>query len=122
MKGMFLNCINLKNINLLSFDAKNVVNKSDMFKNYESLQNNLDLSSFDYNSVIKMKNTIEILSSDYANFDLSFKIIIIGDSDSGKSKLVAFGTKVIFEENYSPTIGFEFKTFNVRIKDKIIRL
>ena len=98
-----------------------------MFNNCESLQNNLDLSSFDYNSVIKMKSTIsinkyEILSSDYANYDLSFKIIIIGDSDSGKSKLLAFGTKDIFEENYSPTLGFEFKTFNVKIKDKAIKL
>ena len=98
-----------------------------MFNKCESLQNNLDLSSFDYNSVIKMKNKIsinkyEILSSDYANYDLSFKIIIIGDSDSGKSTLVAFGTKDIFEENYSPTLRFEFKTFNVKIKDKAIKL
>ena len=122
MKGMFFNCINLQNINLLSFDTKNVVNKRFMFKSCESLQNNLDLSSFDYNSVIKINNKIsnfgklnkyEILSSDYTKYDYSFKIIIMGDSVSGKD---------IFEDSYAQTIGFDFKTFNARIKDKTIRL
>ena len=55
----------------------------------------------------------EILSSDYTKYDYSFKIIIMGNIVSGKD---------IFEDSYDQTIGFDFKTFNVRIKDKAIRL
>ena len=64
----------------------------------------------------------EILSEDYQNFDLSFKIIVIGDSGVGKSCLTMKATKNYFENYYSPTVGFEFFTFNVKIKDKNIRL
>jgi len=64
----------------------------------------------------------EILPDDNQRHDLSFKIIVIGDSGVGKSCLTMKATKNIFENYYSPTIGFEFYTFNIRIKEKIIRL
>ena len=64
----------------------------------------------------------EILPDDTQRHDLSFKIIVIGDSGVGKSCLTMKATKNIFENYYSPTIGFEFYTFNIRIKEKIIRL
>ena len=64
----------------------------------------------------------EILPEDYPKHDLSFKLIVIGDSGVGKSCLTQKATKNIFENYYSPTIGFEFFTFNVRIKQKNIRL
>ena len=68
------------------------------------------------------KEEYEVLPEDFVNFDLSFKIILIGDSGVGKSCLTMKGTKNYFENYYSPTIGFEFFTFNVRIKDSKIRL
>ena len=68
------------------------------------------------------ENDYEILPEDYPKHDLSFKIIVIGDSGVGKSCLTMKATKNIFENYYSPTIGFEFYTFNVRIKEKNIRL
>ena len=64
----------------------------------------------------------EILPDDYTQYDLSFKIIIIGDSGVGKSSITSKGTKNIFEESYNATIGFEFFTFNLRINNKKIRL
>ena len=64
----------------------------------------------------------EILSDDNPIHDLSFKLIVIGDSGVGKSCLTMKATKNIFENDYSPTIGFEFYTFIIRIKEKIIRL
>ena len=64
----------------------------------------------------------EILPEDYSNFDLSFKIIIIGDSGVGKSCLTMKAVKNYFENYYSPTVGFEFFTFNVKLKDTKIRL
>ena len=64
----------------------------------------------------------EILPDDNQRHDLSFKIIVIGEPGVGKSCLTMKATKNIFENYYSPTIGFEFYTFNVRIKETIIRL
>ena len=64
----------------------------------------------------------EIFTEEFQNFDLSFKIIVIGDSGVGKSCLTLKGTKNYFENYYSPTVGFEFFTFNIKIKDQVIRL
>ena len=64
----------------------------------------------------------KILKEDFPNHDFNFKIIIIGDSGVGKSCLIMKATKNLFENCYSSTVGFEFYTFNVKIKDKVIRL
>ena len=71
-------------------------------------------------SIIKYK--YEILSEDYTNFDLSFKLIVIGDSGVGKSSLTNNGIKKIFNETYNATVGFEFFTFNVKMNDKVVKL
>ena len=64
----------------------------------------------------------QILSEDFPSFDLSFKIIIVGDSGVGKSCLSIKASRNFFEDFYSPTVGFEFLTFNVKVEDKNIRL
>ena len=64
----------------------------------------------------------EILPDDYKIYDLSFKIIIIGDSGVGKSCLALKGIKKTFIEFYTPTIGFEFYTFNIKIRDSVIKM
>lgn len=69
-----------------------------------------------------LKYEYEILSEDYTNFDLSFKLIVIGDSGVGKSCLTNNAVKNIFEEAYNATVGFEFFTFNVRMCEKVIKL
>ena len=56
--------------------------------------------------------TYEILTEEFTEYDLSFKIIVVGDSGVGKSCLTLRGTKNNFEESYSPTVGFEFFTFS----------
>ena len=66
--------------------------------------------------------TYEVLSEEFSEYDLSFKIIVVGDSGVGKSCLTMKGTKNHFEDCYSPTVGFEFFTFNIRINDKNIKL
>ena len=79
-------------------------------------------------------NGYEILREDYPNYDLSFKIIVIGNSGKkkylniinkigvGKSCLSIMATKHSFEKNYIATVGFEFFSFNIRIKNKVIKL
>jgi small GTP-binding protein len=64
----------------------------------------------------------QILSEDFPSFDLSFKIIIVGDSGVGKSCLSIKASRNFFEDFYSPTVGFEFLTFNVKVEDKNIKL
>ena len=65
---------------------------------------------------------VEILSQEMNEYELNFKIIIIGDSGVGKSCLSLRAIKNIFESLYSPTIGFEFLTIFIRVDDKVIKL
>lgn len=65
---------------------------------------------------------VQMLPDDYTHYDLSFKLIVIGDSGVGKSCLTLKATKNLFETSYSATVGFEFFTFNVKINDKVIKL
>ena len=64
----------------------------------------------------------EILQQNLNDYDLSFKIIIIGDSGVGKSCLTLKATKGIFDSVYAPTIGFEFMPFFIKVEDLNIKL
>lgn len=64
----------------------------------------------------------EILPEDYDKYDLSFKIIVVGDAGVGKSCLTMRATKNLFDEQYNATVGFEFFTFNIKINDIVIKL
>lgn len=64
----------------------------------------------------------EVLKEDEPTFDLSFKVIVIGDSNVGKSCIALRATKNLFESNYNTTIGFEFCSFNIKIAQKIVKL
>ena len=75
------------------------------------------------NLLFKNKNyKIEILEEHHKNFDLNFKIIVIGNVGVGKSCLSLKATKGIFIEEYTSTVGFEFYCFNVKINEKIVKL
>ena len=75
------------------------------------------------NLILKNKNyKIEILDEYHKNYDLNFKIILIGNIGVGKSNLSLKATKGIFLEEYTSTVGFEFYCFNVKVDDKIIKL
>ena len=65
---------------------------------------------------------VESLPEDYPQYDLSFKLIFIGDSGVGKSCLTTKAVKNNFEEYYQATVGFEFLTFNMKVNDKVIKL
>ena len=65
---------------------------------------------------------MKIITEESPSFDLSFKIIIVGDSGVGKSCLSIKASRNYFEDFYSPTVGFEFLTFNVKIEDQNIKL
>ena len=54
--------------------------------------------------------------------DITFKIIVIGNSGVGKSCLSLNGTTGKFIEEHQATIGFDFFSFVTKIDKKIIRL
>ena len=63
----------------------------------------------------------EILSENYLEYDISFKIIVIGDSGVGKSLLTSKGINNKINKN-DATIGFEYYTFNIKINEKVCKL
>ena len=114
--------INDKNDNANGiFLAKN--NEEEQLK--EENKENEDMKSINYNNLIlyEPKNTsIEILGDEKKDSDLHFKVIVIGNSNVGKSCLSLRATQGIFKEEYLSTIGFEFFSFNVKINKKIVKL
>jgi surface protein len=87
MRGMFNYCQNLKNVNLLSFDTRNVKDMRSMFNLSFNLKN-LDLSSFDIENVTKMEAFIAGGSINILNpFYLGGKIQIDNTAISNKIKV-----------------------------------
>jgi len=64
----------------------------------------------------------EVLPDDYNQYDLSFKILVIGESGVGKSCLISKVVKGVFNDLYHETQGVYFLDFNVRIDGTAIRL
>ena len=64
----------------------------------------------------------EILPEEYSNFDMNFKLIVIGDSGVGKSCLTNNAIKNTFDDDYNATVGFEFFTFNIKLNNKVVKL
>ena len=58
---MFWNCKKLENIDLSSFDTKNVTNMNGMFYGCKNL-NRLDLSSFDTKNVTNMMAALNVIN------------------------------------------------------------
>ena len=73
-------------------------------------------------NVIKKGEDYELLAEDYSNYDIAFKIIVIGNAGVGKSCLSMQATKKRFENNYLATVGFEFFVFNMKVGDKVLKL
>ena len=63
---------------------------------------------------------IEILNPEIDFSDLTYKIIVIGDSGVGKSCLTIQAIQNQFVD-YRATVGFEFMSFNIRINKLIIK-
>ena len=100
---------------------------SDNINNKYSNNNNNSNNNEKNNLETKIENAnseddYEVLSEDHPEYDLSFKVVVIGDSGVGKSCLSVKATKNIFDNEYSSTIGFEFFKYNLKIKDTVIRL
>merc|ERR1712113_28111 len=54
-------------------------------------------------------------------YDLLYKVVLMGDSEVGKSNLLSRYTRNEFNPETKSTIGVEFATRNIEVEDKIIK-
>ena len=59
---------------------------------------------------------------DKESYDFLFKLILIGDSSVGKSNILLKYLKGEFDQNSKATVGVEFGTKNIEIKNKKVKI
>ena len=104
-----------------------IENKKEEFQNTNKENNNNERSTIkSLDSSMELDKgeakVIQLESVDDNNIDLSFKVIVIGNSSVGKSSLVDRATKNRFIEDYTATIGFDYFSFYIKYDNKIIKL
>lgn len=67
-------------------------------------------------------NDVEVLEEEKLTGEVNFKVILVGDSNVGKTSISLRLTKNEFAENQSATIGYEFFNFFAKYKNKKIML
>ena len=93
------------------------VEQKEKIQKEENNQNNQDEKS-----EIEGVKILELDNNEDRNIDLSFKIILIGNSAVGKSSLIISGKKNKFVEDYNATIGFDYSSFFIEYENKVIKL
>ena len=57
------------------------------------------------------------------DFDALFKIVLIGESNTGKtSMLLRFADNVFTGDNYLCTIGVDFKIKTLKVDNKVVKM
>ena len=63
---------------------------------------------------------IQIIENLNVNYDIFSKVVIIGDHQVGKSSIAKKLTKKTFSDKYTPTSGYDFYPYIIKIEDKYI--
>ena len=64
----------------------------------------------------------EILLEKQNTYDISFNVLLIGDSSVGKTNIITQGISNEFNESYKETYEFNIYTYNIKLNNKIIDL
>ncbi|KAF3337326.1 Ras-related protein Rab-25 [Carex littledalei] len=67
-----------------------------------------------------LKKTINV-SAAHRNYDHKFKVVLMGDSDVGKSNLLSRFTQNEFCSESNPTIGIDFAARRIQVEGKLIK-
>ena len=67
-------------------------------------------------------NHLDLYGTFHPEYDYLFKILLIGDSGTGKSSILCRFCDGFFSDNFISTIGVDFKIKTIAIDDKIIKL
>ena len=68
------------------------------------------------------KYNYQILSKDYKIYDMSFKVLILGNAETGKSKIALRINNKKYDDSYLGTIGFELFSFNIKINNTVVKI
>ena len=98
---------NINNINIISDST----NSSDKSSRSESLKINDELNL-----------DVQIVEKDKEKCDLTYKIIVVGNTAVGKTCLTAKATKDVFYEEYMTTIGFDYFNYIMKINGNMMKL
>ena len=71
-----------------------------------------------YNTILKDVNIFQ----KNIEYDYLFKLLLVGNSGVGKSRILFRFTDDIFPESYAPTIGIDFKTRTIKVDGKNVKL
>ena len=64
----------------------------------------------------------ELMENSTVDYDIVFKVIVVGDSNVGKTCISMKASKDEFKKTYYATVAFEFCNLAYRIEDKVIKL
>ena len=106
-----------KDINIEKNNNKDNIIKEEKENNFNS---NESIKKDDSTNDLSL--SCQMINEELAQYDMSFKLIIIGDSSVGKSSITARASKNVFENYYSPTVGFEFFTLLYKVNTQNVRL
>ncbi|KAF2069839.1 hypothetical protein CYY_008844 [Polysphondylium violaceum] len=80
------------------------------------------LDMFQKESISAFQQTIIVGKETNVEYDYLFKILILGDRGSGKSKLLLRYTENEYSESFLCTLGVDFKVKSIKMEDKKIKL
>ena len=103
-------------------DKENNINKKNNKENKINNSGN-EKSNENYTTEINTYKT-EILKvpNEYSDYEINFKIIIIGNCGVGKTCITNQATKQLFIDNYVTTIGMEIYSLFIKLNDKTLKL
>jgi len=64
----------------------------------------------------------EIIQDQNIKNDLFAKVEVVGDLEVGKTSIIKKITQNIFNEEYTPTLGYEFNPYLIKVNDVILKL
>ena len=65
---------------------------------------------------------IERLKGDIKNYDRSIKVILIGDSNVGKTSIISRLVNNQYSDEYTPSISLEYNNHSIKINNFVIRM
>jgi small GTP-binding protein len=110
-----INSIEENNNNEIKVKGKNEINEKEKEENDEDE----DIEGFK-NEPEEIK--IERLKGDIKNYDRSIKVILIGDSNVGKTSIISRLVNNQYSDEYTPSISLEYNNHSIKINNFVIRM
>ena len=111
-----------KDGNNLVNQEQNNNNQSNENQNISKKEDNKNNDEPDATNLGKYNAEILNVTNEFTEYEVNFKIIVIGNSGVGKTCITNQAVKHIFCDQYQATIGMEIFSLYVKLNDKIIKL